>query len=333
VPGNYPEAPASYLLINDGKGHFTDRISQIAPDLQHIGMVTDAAWVDLNGDGRMDLVVVGEWMPVTVYMNEKNVPGRNGADPNGYPGLVNRTKDYFEKEYCGWWNKLLVGDFDGDGKPDLVVGNLGCNSQCKADDRHPAELVYKDFDGNGSIDPILCFYIGDSSYPFVTRDELLQQVGNMSKRFPDYKSYADAKLTDIFREEELKGAVRLHANCLRTCYFAGGKDGRFHEKKLPLAVQFSPVFTIAALDYDKDGKQDLLFCGNSSQARLRFGKYDANYGILLKGDGNGNFSYIDQQHSGFHLRGDVRSVISIHSTLIFGINQGPATAYRRKSKG
>ena len=223
-----------------------------------------------------------------------------------------------------------MGDFDQDGRPDLVIGNEGLNAQCKADDQHPAELYYKDFDGNGIIDPVLCYYIGDSSYPFVTRDELIQQVSNMSRRFPDYKSYADARLGDIFTEEQLKGAGRLQATCLRTVYLTQGTDGKFHEKSLPLPAQFSPVFTITALDYDRDGKEDLLLCGNINHARLRFGKSDANYGVLLKGDGKGNFSYIDQPHSGFRLRGDVRSVIDLHNMLLFGINQEGMRAYKEK---
>lgn len=317
IPGLYPSTPSSYLLINDGKGHFSDQTASLAPGLQKIGMVTDAAWIDLNRDGTKDLVLVGEWMPITVFVNNK---GR----------LENDTRKYFDRQYSGWWNKLLVGDFDGDGRPDIIAGNLGENSQARADDRHPAELYYKDFDGNGTIDPVLCLFTGDTSYPFMSRDELLQQIGNMSKRFPDYKSYANARISDIFPEAALKDAGRLQANCLQTCYFAGGTDGRFHEKDLPLQTQYSPVFTITALDYDHDGKQDLLLCGNINHARLRFGKQDANYGILLKGDGAGHFSYIDQVRSGFHLTGDIRSVIAVNGELLFGINGEEIKAYRFK---
>jgi enediyne biosynthesis protein E4 len=315
IPGQYPVTPPGYLLINDGKGHFTDRIQELAPELQMAGMVTDAAWVDLNGDKRKDLIVVGEWMPLMVFVNE------NGK-------LTNRTADYFDKEYRGWWNKLLVGDFDGDGRPDILVGNLGLNAQCRASDSHPAELYYKDFDGNGTMDPVFCYYIGDTSYPFMSRDELLQQIGNMSKRFPDYKSYADAGLTNIFPGDELKGAGHLTANCLETVCFSLGGNGKFMRKGLPLQVQFSPVCTISVLDYDHDGRQDLLLCGNMNHARLRFGKFDANYGILLHGDGKGNFSYIDQRRSGFRLRGDVRSVLSLDKMLLFGINQDSLRAYQ-----
>ena len=317
IPGRYPETPSSYLLINDGSGHFTDRIASLAPSLQKVGMVSDAAWIDLNGDGKKDLVLVGEWMPVTVFINNQGK-------------LDKRTKEYFDKEYGGWWNKLLVGDFNQDGRPDLVIGNLGSNTQCKASDRQPAEMVYKDFDDNGSVDPILCFYIKDTSYPYVTRDELLDQLSIMRTRFPDYKSYADAGLANIFTPEELANAGHLTANTLQTTYFESGKDGKFSLRPLPLQAQFSPVYTITALDYDKDGQQDLLLCGNINHARLRFGKYDANYGVLLKGDGKGHFSYVDQRRSGFHLRGDVRSVLNIGNTLLFGINQNEITAYKEK---
>ena len=314
IPGRYPETPQSFLLINDGKGHFTDQLASIAPSLQKIGMVTDAAWIDLNGDARNDLVVVGEWMPLTVFLNN------NGK-------LENKTPEYFDKSYSGWWNRILVGDFNGDGRPDLIAGNLGLNTQCRVNDKQPAEMYFKDFDDNGSVDPLLCFYIKDTSYPYLTRDELLDQISMMRTRFADYKSYANATIKDVFTEQELKDARHLQANYLKTAYFESGPDGKFHEKALPLQAQFSPVFTITSLDYAGDGKLDVLLCGNINRARLRFGKYDANYGVLLKGDGKGNFSYIDQQQSGFRLRGDVRSVISIGNTLLFGINQQGIKAY------
>lgn len=315
IPGNYPEVPESYILINDGKGHFADQTATIAPELQHIGMVTDAVWIDLNGDHKQDLIVVGEWMPVTVFINMNSK-------------LTNKTKSYFDEIYSGWWNKILAEDMNNDGKIDLVIGNLGLNSQCKASDQQPAEMYYKDFDGNGTIDPILCFYIQGKSYPYLSRDELINQLSGMAQKFPYYKDYADATINDIFTKEQLKGAKHLQANELATCYFERGNDGRFHKKSLPTEVQFSPVFTITALDYDKDGNKDLLLCGNIHHARLRFGNYDANYGILLKGDGKGNFKYINQQQSGFRLRGDVRSVISINNKLLFGINQQEMECYR-----
>lgn len=315
VPGRYPETPQSYILINDGKGHFSDQTKNIAPALQYTGMITDAAWLDMNDDKKADLIIAGEWMPVMVFVNS------NGK-------LEDKTTTYFEKPCYGWWNKLLVQDMNGDGRPDLIAGNMGLNTQCKVSEAEPAEMYFKDFDDNGSVDPILCFYIQNKSYPYVTRDELLDQMSTMRTRYANYKSFADQTLTDIFTNDDLKGAGHLKADCLTTAWFEMGSDGKFHAKALPLPAQASPVFTVNALDYNKDGKQDLLLCGNINQARLRFGKYDANYGVLLKGDGKGNFEYVPQWQSGFRLWGDVRSVLQVNDTWLFGINQREIKAYK-----
>ncbi|MDR6196765.1 VCBS repeat-containing protein [Siphonobacter sp. SORGH_AS_0500] len=315
IPGRYPETPPSFLLINDGKGNFSDQTAKLAPALARIGMVSDAAWLDLNQDKKPDLVVVGEWMPITAFVSGGNT-------------WTDQTSKYFPKSYRGWWNKLLVDDVNGDGRMDLLGGNQGLNTQCKVSDREPAELVYKDFDDNGSVDPILCFYIQGKSYPYVSRDELLDQMSIMRTRFPDYKSYAEATLTDIFTPEELQGSTKLSANTLQTTLWLQTPKGTFQEQALPIQAQLAPVFTVTSLDFDQDGKKDLLLCGNVNKARLRFGNCNANDGVLLKGDGKGQFQYIPQRKSGFLLRGDVRSVLPLENRLLFGINQKPLEAYQ-----
>jgi hypothetical protein len=315
IPGRYPEVPRSYILINNGKGQFTDQTMAVAPELEHIGLVTDAAWYDLNGDHKQELLIVGEWMPVTVFSNN------NGK-------LTDNTDSYFTKKYSGWWNKLLVGDFNHDNHPDLIIGNQGLNTQCVASDKEPAEMYFKDFDDNGAVDPILCFYIQHKSYPYVMRDELFDQISMTRVRFADYNSYSNASLKEIFTGEELEGAGHLTSNYLQTAYFQGSSNGKFKEMTLPVQAQFSPVFAISALDYDRDGATDLVLAGNISKSRLRFGKYDANYGMLLKGDGKGSFTYIPQQQSGFNITGDVRSIIQVNNTLLFGLNQMPIKAYK-----
>lgn len=315
IPGRYPETPKSYLLVNNGSGDFKDMTTTIAPDLQNLGLVSDAAWHDLNGDGSEELLVVGEWMPLKVF---KNSQGR----------LTDDTQTYFSKDYSGWWNTLWIGDLNNDGKPDIVAGNHGLNSQAKASEHEPAELFFKDFDNNGSTDPIFSFYIQGKSYPYVTRDELLDQISMMRTRFTSYESYSGAGLNNIFTPEELKGAEQLSARHLSTTYFENSSAGKFTEKELPAEAQLSPVFAIQELDYNQDGNPDLLLCGNITQARLRFGKYDANYGVLLEGNGKGEFTYVPQNKSGFLLKGDVRSIISVNNTLLFGINQQEIKAYK-----
>lgn len=315
IPGRYPEAPPSYLLINKGNGRFADETARLAPQLRRLGMVTDAAWTDLNADGKADLVLVGEWMPITALIQT------NGR-------LEDRTLGYFGQQYSGWWNRLLVADLNNDKRPDVLAGNMGLNSQFRATQQHPTELFYKDFDDNGSVDPILCTYIQGKSYPYVTRDELLDQISMMRTRFADYKSYADAALKDIFTPAELRGAGHLKANTLKTSLFLSTATGKFKDSPLPLQAQFTPVYAILAADYDQDGTTDLMLGGNISRARLRMGNTDAGYGTLLKGNGRGGFSYIPQHRSGLTLKGDVRSILQVNNTWLFGINQRKVAAYQ-----
>jgi hypothetical protein len=315
IPGRYPEIPRSYILLNDGKGNFSDATERICPQLAKPGMITDAAWVDLDLDKQNELIVVGEWMPVKVFRKE------NGK-------LVNVSNQFFEKEYSGWWNKIAVGDLNADNRPDLIIGNIGLNTQFKASEKEPLEMYYKDFDNNGSVDPIFSFFIQHKKYPYLTRDELTTQLPVLRKRFSDFKSYADITMEELFDKEELKQAGHLVANHMSTTCFISNLNGKFKMAELPKEVQYSPVYTIDLIDYNKDGNVDLLLCGNNSHAKIRLGKFDANYGILLSGNGKGNFKYINQTESGFTIRGDVKSSVQINKTIFFGINSRPLAAYQ-----
>jgi hypothetical protein len=319
VPGRYPETPRSYILVNDGKGNFSDQTQQVCPELSKAGMVTDAAWVDLDLDQKNELVIVGEWMPVTVFKIE------NGR-------LINNTSKFFDKNYSGWWNKISIGDFNGDKRPDLIVGNMGLNTQFKASEKEPLEMYYKDFDNNGSVDPIFSFYIQGKRYPYVTRDELLGQLPGMRKLFADFKSYADITMDDLFDKDVLKDAGHLTANHMATSSFISNASGKLELKELPIQVQYSPAYTIDTMDFNGDGNTDLLLCGNNSFTKIRLGKFDANYGVLLEGDGQGNFNYIKQTESGFHIRGDVRSCVRVNEKIYFGICGQQLIAYSIKKQ-
>ena len=314
VPGRYPETPKSYILINDGKGNFSDQTQKICPEIFKLGMVTDAVWIDLDMDKKNELVIVGEWMPVTVFRLE------NGK-------LVNRTDQYFDKLYSGWWNTITVGDFNSDNRPDLIIGNMGMNTQFKASEKEPLEMYYKDFDNNGSVDPIFCFYIQHKRYPYITRDELVGQLPMLRKRFSSFSSYADITMEELFQQNELKDARHLIADDMSTTCFISNQTGKFKAITLPVEAQYAPVFTILPMDFNGDGNTDLLLCGNNSHTKIRLGKFDANYGILLEGNGKGSFRYIKQSESGLNIWGDVRSCIQIKEKIYIGINNKKLSAY------
>jgi enediyne biosynthesis protein E4 len=323
MPGEYPMPQQSYILINDGSGHFKNVASSFLPDLNSGGMITDAAWVDLNKDSWPDLITVGEFMPVRIFLNDH---GKK---------LKEATKSWFDTPEGGFWNKIAVADFDNDGNMDIIAGNFGTNSQLKGSIKEPIELTFKDFDNNGTVDPILTYYIQNQSYPFASRDQMLDQINSLSRKFPDYKSYSNAHLTDIFSAEDLKTASKLSATELRTVYFKN-TGSKFEKHILPLEAQFAPVYAIEILDYNKDGNPDFILAGNQSANCARLGVIDANYGQLFEGDGKGNFRYIPQSVSGLSLTGDVRSlkVLTIKGKryLFAGVNNLGIVTYKLNSK-
>jgi len=297
-PGLYPETSKNYILINDGKGRFEDKTDSFSRELANLGRITDAVWTDLNQDGLEDLVVVGEWMPVTVFINS----GKS---------LQNETANYFDNPLSGWWNTVMATDLNENGRPDLIVGNYGLNSQIKASFEEPVELFFKDFDNNGAVDPILTFYIQGKKYPYLTRDELFDQFTNKRSKFPSYESYAEAGLEDVFSAEELKDAGHLKAVTLETSVFILGEAGKFIQKKLPLEAQFAPVHSIHFFEASGSGQKYLILAGNSESGRLRLGKIDAIYGAVFQMDNQGGFHYIPQHRSGLSLTGDTRGAIQL----------------------
>ena len=286
VPGRYPTAPKSYMLVNDGKGSFS-----IDPSTQwgSLGMVTDASWTDLNGDGKPDLVCVGEWMPISYWINgSENFSEISGSS--------------------GWWNSLKLADMDQDGDMDMIIGNLGTNSQIKASSNEPVEIYYKDFDENGSMDPILCYYIGGKSYPMPSRDDLLGQLAFLKPRYVNYSSYADQQITDLFNEEELRGVGHLSAEILHSVYVENKGNLQFDISALPTEAQVSPIYAIEVVDINQDGYKDMILGGNFYHTKVKFGRYDSNHGVVLMGNAQAAFEAMSPLKSGLNIRGEVRAM-------------------------
>jgi hypothetical protein len=293
APGRYGINPPSTLLHNDGSGHFTDVTATVAPDLVQLGMVTDALWIDVDRDGRLDLVVVGEWMPITVFHN-------TGAK------LVRVATKGLEHS-AGWWNRIVAGDFDGDGRVDLVLGNLGLNTRLHASPTEPARMYVKDFDGNGFSEQILTCYEQGASYPLALRDELTAALPYLKKRFPKYSDYAGKTVEQIFGNE-LSSALVQQAETFATALAHNNGDGSFTLVPLPLEAQLAPVYGILAGDFDRDGKLDLLLAGNFDGVQPAIGRMSASYGLYLRGDGRGGFTPVQSTTSGFFVPGAARDI-------------------------
>ncbi len=319
VSGKYPTAPESKILLNDGKGNFKDVTSSNGQPLQHMGMVTDAVWLDINKDSFLDLIVVGEWMPIKVFIN------RQGT-------LVDESEQYIKFASSGWWNTIYAEDMDGDGDQDLFLGNLGWNAQFKASEEKPLQIYFDDFDNNGSIDPVFCYYINGVSYPAASRDDLVDQFPHLKSKFLKYETYASATIHDILTKEQMEKATVLKAEMLSSIYLENKGESGFELKVLPMEAQFAPIYAMASIDADGDGLKDLVVGGNNTWTRIKFGHFNANRGMLFKGDGNGNFNYVPQWKSGLNIRGNVRNiqVISDQHTnqLLFGINNQPIRSVR-----
>jgi hypothetical protein len=293
-PFGYGYPCKGYLLQNDGHGRFTDVTSIVAPELLKAGMVTDAKWVDYDKDGRVDLILTGEYMPLRVFHNVKE--GLKEVFPVGLDSSN------------GWWNRLVVADVNGDGWPDLVAGNHGLNSRFRASRSKPVSMYVSDFDENGTVEQIVCCYNGDKQYPMCLRHDLVAALPGLKKKYLRYDDYKEQTMADIFSGDQLAKAVKLDAYELRSCVFLNDGHGGFVKRALPAAAQFSPVYGILPGDFDGDGLVDLLVGGNFYESKPEVGIYDASYGLLLKGDGKGGFVSLPADRSGFFLKGAVRDI-------------------------
>lgn len=301
MPFLYGMAPQSYLLQNDGKGNFSDVQNWLGsswfdnPTQVRSGLVKDATWTDVNLDGRVDLILVGEWMPITILIQNFNHQ------------FENQTEQFGTKLTSGLWNAVEAFDFDGDGDDDYVLGNLGQNSRLRVSAEKPLIMYLGDFDSNGGSDHILVYYNGDKSYPFASRDQLIKQLPGLKKKFLRYKDYRNVNLEDIVTPQQKGNSARMQVEVLSSSYLRNDK-GKLARVDLPAEAQLAPVFAIAMEDVNNDGFKDLIVGGNLDAVQPDFGRYDASIGLILLGDGKGNWKALDTQESGFLVKGETRHI-------------------------
>ncbi len=296
VPGKFPEVPRSYLLENR-QGKFFDVTEERAPGLAHVGMVSAALWTDPDNDGDMDLMLVGEWMPITYFENENgrlrrvNIPGFQASS--------------------GWWNSLVGADMDQDGDIDYVAGNWGQNMAFTSQKGEPVRVYAKDFDGNGNLDAIATQWIQGREYPIALRGTLSSQIESIKRLFPNYREFSSADIHQVLAAFDTTGMQKLEAAYFRSSYIENLGDGNFTIHPLPREAQFAPVFGLALRDVDGDGHLDILGTGNYYPTEIVSGRYDAGKGFLLRGNGSGHFTAETGNDPVFRIEGDTRALASI----------------------
>jgi hypothetical protein len=298
VPGAYGWSPEHFLLENNGSGKFRDVTDLRIKEIKYAGMVTDSRWVDYDNDGDLDLIVTGEWMKICVYRNDSGY----FKDVTVSSGLDNTS---------GWWYCIHAYDIDMDGDMDLIGGNLGLNSILKASSTEPVEMYLNDFDNNGSLDQIICYYQEGSSYPVASLDELTSQIKGFDKNFPNYSDFGGKTVEDIFGRNILDQSTKRKAELFESCLFVNNGNGTFMTVKLPIEAQFSPVRSIIVRDFNNDGISDIVLAGNNYPVRPSYGRYDASYGWCLPGAKDYRYESLMPSASGLIIKGDARRIIKI----------------------
>jgi enediyne biosynthesis protein E4 len=298
VPGHYLKPADSYLLRNQG-GVLVDVTDEVAPDLSNLGMVTSAVWTDYDGDGNVDLIVVGEWMQITIFEQKEGK----------FTKITNLNNGLEHSE--GWWWSIVADDFDGDGDPDYVVGNMGFNYKHRAKEDAPLEAFIGDFNNDGLFDLAMGYYQDGSLFPTYDWNYAEMQDPKLSERIPTVNQYAESTLYDIYGEEKLKAAGRFQIKTLSTAYIENLGNGKFEMRPFPNQVQISNTNSIVVKDVDGDGNKDLILAGNLYPMDVRTVRNDAGIGLWMRGDGKGNFLPVAYQQSGLYIPGDVRHVKEI----------------------
>jgi hypothetical protein len=301
-PGEYPLPPASMLLQNQstpGQIKYVKDPQALNSELAELGMVTAALWTDFDDDGWQDLIVVGEFMPVTFFKNNKGTL----TDITGQTGLKNTH---------GWWNGISTGDFDNDGDSDYILGNLGLNSRFKATAQEPLCIYANDYDKNGQIDPVMCYYIDGENYVAHSRNDLIDQINAMRSRFRNYSDYANATFEESFLKEEIATAHVVKSETFANSYLENLGGGKFRLSELPRAAQIAPMYGMLVGDYNGDRNLDLLAVGNFYSGEVFSGRYDASIGWLLAGNGKGGFDPMVVDKSGFFVIGDAKGLVNLY---------------------
>ncbi|WP_074493346.1 VCBS repeat-containing protein [Mucilaginibacter polytrichastri] len=307
-PWNYPKPVSSIILRNDSENgyvKFTDVTAQVAPALKDIGMVCDALFTDFDNDGWPDLMMAGEWMPITFLKNE-------------HGKFVNITPKSGVADKLGWWNSLVGGDFRHTGRTDYIVGNMGQNSLFQASDKYPVYITAKDFDKNGAYTAIPSIYLPDQNgdkkeFPVPGRDDILKQMISLKKKFTNYKSYATATMDEVLSPEQMKGAQKLKANLLKSCFLRNDGNGKFTLIPLPIEAQVSVLNGMETGDFDGDGNLDVVINGNDYGTDVSIGRYDALNGLMLKGDGKGGFKPLSIMQSGIYIPGNGKALVKFRN--------------------